>query len=140
MSRDEEWSKDITQEVFFNVLKRRETYKHTRFSSWIYTIARNLCTDHYHKQKKNLKELSELGYLGSMDDNREAPGSEDRLREALDLLPADDKELIIMSKYQKMKYKEIADIMGATTTAIKTKTHRAMVKLRTHYFQNTQSI
>ena len=140
MIRDEEISKDITQDVFFKILKHRATFKNTRFSPWIYTIARNLCSDHYQSQKKTKKYLTDLTYLESLGDESESLGSENRLRAALDLLATDDKELIIMSKYQKMKYKEIAEITGSTVTAAKTKTHRAMMKLRTHYFKNTQSI
>ena len=50
-------------------------------------------------------------------------------------LNTDDKEILILSKFQQMKYKEIAQIMNVTENTIKVKVHRAIKKLRENYFQ-----
>ncbi|MEM6769383.1 MAG: sigma factor, partial [Bacteroidota bacterium] len=47
LSGEREASKDITQEVFYRVLKFRATYRATTFATWLYAIARNLCYDHH---------------------------------------------------------------------------------------------
>jgi len=136
MCRDEEVSKDLTQEVFYKMIKHRNTYKYTRFSSWVYTIARNLCKDHYQRSNKIQKQLNEFQYVNQSSPTVEHPiGNETQLRAALEQLSPADRELIIMSKFQKMKYQEIAEIVGSTVGAVKTKTHRAIGKLRLQYFK-----
>ena len=50
---------------------------------------------------------------------------------ALNLLPPEEKELIVLTKFQKMKFAEVAAIMGMTENAVKVKSHRTIKKLRT---------
>lgn len=134
--KDQEISKDITQDTFYKVIKHRHTYKNTRFSAWIYTIARNLCNDYFNNQTKKEAYFTDLRttYNG-IEETSESMGNEDQLMQALNNLSLADKELIVMSKFQKMKYQEIAEVIGTSTGAVKTRTHRAMLKLRAQYFK-----
>ncbi|MBV7270729.1 RNA polymerase sigma factor [Winogradskyella luteola] len=140
MTKDKDLSKDITQEVFYKVIKHRKTYRQNKFSSWIYAIARNLCKDHYkilnkteRLNDKNLKDTY------SINDNRSEPlGNISQLNFALDQLSNSDRELIVMGKYQGLKYYEIAKITDSTLGAVKTKMHRAMQKLKDSYFLKTK--
>ena len=50
MSGDVMLSEDLTQEVFYKVMKYRETYNNGRFVSWLFTIARNSLKTHMKKQ------------------------------------------------------------------------------------------
>jgi len=58
------------------------------------------------------------------------------LNKALGKLNPNDRELVIMNRYQGIKYQEIAEITGSTAGAVKTKVHRAIHKLKEHYLQN----
>ncbi len=136
MTKDKDVSKDITQEVFYKVLKHRETYRLNKFSSWIYAIARNLCKDHY-KIANKTKRLTnkDLKYTHKINETRLEPvGNIRQLNFALNQLNHSDRELIVMGKYQGLKYHEIAEITNATEGAVKTKMHRAMHKLKDFYF------
>lgn len=140
MTQDKDLSKDITQEVFYKVLKHRETYRQNKFSSWIYAIARNLCNDYYKilnkTQRLNDKDLNEIYKIS--DPIPEPLGNIRQLNFALDRLSNSDRELIVMGKYQGLKYHEIAEITDSTLGAVKTKMHRAMQKLKDSYFLKTK--
>jgi len=140
MTKDKDLSKDITQDVFYKVLKHRETYRQNKFSSWIYAIARNLCKDHYKILNKTQqlidKDLKDVYPIN--DTIPELLGNIRQLNFALDQLSNSDRELIVMGKYQGLKYHEIAEITGSTLGAVKTKMHRAMQKLKDSYFLKTK--
>ena len=58
---------------------------------------------------------------------------------ALNSLNEKDKELIIMNRIDGIKYEQIAEIIDSNTTAVKTKIHRIVKKLRTNYFETLAS-
>jgi len=138
MTRDKDISNDITQEVFYKAIKYRRTYKNAKFSSWIYSIARNLCNDHFRSLRKTEQKIEDLRFTSEQDESHkiEPIGSVEQLNSALKKLSIGDRELIIMSRYQGMRYSEIAEITGSTVGAVKTKIHRALQKLKDHYFAN----
>jgi len=131
-------SEDLTQDVFYKVMKYRTSYKKGNFAAWIYTVARNIFASHYQKQKKKgANELDEK-YLKS-DDKLTTDSNEDEinhLQRALLKLNPDDRELIIMNRYQEIKYHEMAEIIGSTEGAVKVRVHRAIKKLKEVYFKN----
>jgi len=131
-------SEDLTQDVFYKVMKYRTSYKKGNFAAWIYTVARNIFASYYQKQKKQgTNELDEK-YLKS-DDKLTSDSNEDEinhLQRALLKLNPDDRELIIMNRYQEIKYHEMAEIIGSTEGAVKVRVHRAIKKLKEVYFQN----
>lgn len=136
MTRDEIVSQDITQEVFYKMIKYRRSYKEGKFSAWIYTIARNIFMDYYQKQKNKDVQLNAEIY-GEEDKNySEINETNEQLYRALNGLNKSDKELIVMNRFQNIKYKEIAQILGSTEGAVKTKIHRAIFKLKELYLQN----
>ncbi|MBQ0733975.1 RNA polymerase sigma factor [Aquimarina celericrescens] len=137
MTRDQDVSQDITQEVFYKVLKYRTSYKKGKFSSWIYTIARNVFSDHYQKQKNKDQRLNDIHYktIGQETNSVDDEEIKEQLHLALMKLSHSDRELIIMNRYQGIKYQEIAEIMDSTEGAVKTKVHRAIHKLKEYYLQ-----
>ncbi len=131
-------SEDLTQDVFYKILKYRTSYKNGNFASWIYTVARNIFSSYYQKQKKESANMLNEGVLK---DNEKlvTETNEDELhhlQKAILKLNYSDRELIIMNRYQEIKYQEIAEIMGSSEGAIKVKMHRALKKLKEIYFQN----
>lgn len=136
MTRDREVSQDITQEVFYKALKYRASYKNGKFSAWIYTIARNIFSDHYQKQKNRDQRLEDKLYKIEEPNHTQGRETSEELNRALDQLSTSDRELIIMNRYQGIKYQEMAKIIGSTEGAVKTKVHRAIHKLKEYYLQN----
>ncbi len=137
MTRERDVSQDITQEVFYKALKYRTSYKKGKFSSWIYTIARNIFSDHYQSQKNKEQRLDEIGYKIEREEIYQLEKDEikEQLNKALAQLNQSDRELVIMNRYQGIKYQELAEITGSTAGAVKTKVHRAIHKLKDHYQQ-----
>lgn len=138
MTRDRDISQDITQEVFYKAIKYRSSYKNGKFSSWMYTIARNVFSDHYQAQKNKNQRLEDIKYKikDQETDFTETNETCEQLNQALNQLNESDKELVIMNRYQGIKYQEIAEITGSTSGAVKTKVHRAIHKLKNYYLQN----
>lgn len=140
MLRDKDISRDVTQEVFYRVIKSRHTYKGMKFAPWIYTIARNLCRDQFiHKTRMVTHQTEQENLEGLVEEKQETIGSDELLNQALNRLSVEDKELILMSRFQKLKYSEIAEIADTTVGAVKTRVHRAIMKLKVEYFKIDES-
>lgn len=138
MIRNKSVSEDLTQDVFYKIMKYRASYKNGNFAAWIYTVARNIFASYYQKQKKeNTNELNEN--VIKSDQKFSSDTNEDEinhLQKALLKLNHTDRELIIMNRYQEIKYHEMAEIIGSSEGAIKVRVHRALKKLKDIYFQN----
>jgi len=134
-------SQDLTQNVFHRIIKYRKSYREDyQFKPWIFSIARNVLMDHIKEEKKHRgeeiqEELTGNFFEESYLDQTERIEKEKTLQKALLKLKDDERDVLILSKYQQMKYNEIAQIMNVTESAIKVKVHRAIKKLRETYFQ-----
>ena len=136
MVKDVAVCEDLTQNVFLKVIKYKHSYKGGKFVSWIFKIARNLFYDHYQEQKKtqSFEDIDDV--TGEIDEETiEKEENVTHLMKALNELNEKDKELIVMNRIEGIKYEQIAEIVGSNTTAIKTKIHRIVKKLRTNYFE-----
>lgn len=130
-------SEDLTQDVFIKVIRYRTSYKNGNFAAWIFTIARNIFSTHYQKTKKersNVIDDDKLDANGALvsESNQEEI---EHLQKALLKLSNSDRELIVMHRFQEIKYEQIAQIVGSTENAVKVKVHRALKKLKEIYFQ-----
>lgn len=130
-------SEDLTQDVFIKVMKYRTSYKNGNFAAWIYTIARNIFSSHYQKIKKERTNLIDDDKLDANETLVSESNQEelDHLQKALLQLSNSDRELIVMHRFQEIKYEQIAKIIGSTENAVKVKVHRALKKLKEIYFQ-----
>ncbi len=135
MSRDKMLSEDITQDVFYKIIKYRRSYNNGKFVSWLFTIARNSLTSHYKTQAGREVRLERIP-PGHPEEQPPVMEEYSQLQLALDRLPASDRELLILHRLQEIKYEDLADILGSTTGAIKTKVSRALKKLKKIYFEN----
>jgi len=138
MIHNKDVSEDLTQDVFYKVMKYRTSYKNGNFTSWIYTVARNIFSSYYQKQKKQSASTLDEKFIKS-DEKLDSDTNEDEinhLQRALLKLNHTDRELIIMNRYQEIKYAEMAEIIGSSEGAIKVRVHRALKKLKEIYFQN----
>jgi len=136
MVKDVAICEDLTQNVFLKVIKYKHSYKGGKFASWIFKIARNLFYDHYQEQKKTqaFEDIDDV--TGELDEETiEKEEEVSHLMRVLNNLNEKDKELIVMNRINGIKYEQIAEIVGSNTTAVKTKIHRIVQKLRTNYFE-----
>lgn len=135
MKPDVALCEDLTQNVFYKVIRYRHSYKGGNFASWMFTIARNLFNDEMQKHKNrtsvSLDDLQVVAETEEEDQSEEVK----RLHVVLNKLPIADKELIVMSRFQGMKYQQIAEVIGSNEIAVKTRIHRILKKIRTLYFQ-----
>lgn len=133
-------SEDMVQNVFFRMLKYRHTYKgEGSFKTWIYHLSRNVFADQYRKNKRfNFSEdMAKYETTIEKEQNQEELLIEyqDRilLRRAIGQLSEEKRELLILSKYQGLKYEEIADILNCSAGALKVRLHRIIKELQTSF-------
>jgi len=136
MTRDKAVAEDLTQTVFYKAIRYRTSYKGGQFVSWIFKIARNVFSDHYQKSKKTLNNI-DIDFVAhkSEDDVLDRKEELAHLHSALNRLNVEEKELIIMNRFQGIKYDQIAQITESSEGAVKVKVHRIIKKLKTVYFQ-----
>jgi RNA polymerase sigma-70 factor (ECF subfamily) len=136
MIRDKAVCEDMTQTVFYKVMRYRTSYKGGQFVSWIFKIARNVFSDHYQKSKKtsNTEDL-ELIVNKNADNKVEINDDIAHLHNALNKLNKEERELIVLNRFQGIKYDKLADIVGSTEGAVKVKVHRIIKKLKTVYLE-----
>jgi RNA polymerase sigma-70 factor, ECF subfamily len=135
MTGNRAWSEDMVQEVFYRVLKSRETFwKDAPFATWLYRIARNLYLDQIKRRKREvaLEDWDAPAREGASAERRE---EEALLRRALMELPPEKREVLVLSRYQEMKYDEIAELIGCEVATVKTRVHRALKSLRETYLE-----
>jgi RNA polymerase sigma-70 factor (ECF subfamily) len=139
---DAELSQELTQQIFVRVFERRASFsgREGKFRPWLYKISRNLWMDHLRVAGPKTRMTVELTEIYETADIQERNFTEEefkRLDFAIRLLPDDLKESIILSKYQYLKYAEIAQIMQISEAAVKTRVHRAIKTLREIYFDKS---
>ena len=130
-------SEDLVQSVFERMLKYRTTYSGTgAFTTWMFSIARNAHIDHFRKQKR-LKEdeiLDEERIVGETPSGYAEMDERSRkkllLEQALEQLDEDKREVVILSRYEGLRYQEIAEIQGVSESAVKVRMFRAMKELK----------
>jgi len=102
-------------------------------------MARNVHIDHYNKTKYFIQDYDDPNKANL--DQREALEVMEKkqryevLKEALDLLSVEQREILELSRFQDLKYDEISQITGASVGAVKVKVHRAIKKLKELYFE-----
>lgn len=140
MTMDRELAEDLTQNVFLRIIKYRSSYREgARFQSWIYQVARNIFSDHYQSHKNKFSDFVDVekisDYMPESEENEMWNEREKLLHQSMAKLGDEQRELLILTRFQQMKYEEVALIMDTTVANIKVKVHRAIAKLREHYFE-----
>ncbi len=135
--KNSEAAEDATQEVFVKMLKHANQFHgDAKLSTWLFSITANWCRDYLRKADNKSKESEDV--LISLpapselapDRNLERRESERRVQRALQSLTAEQREAILLSRYQGLSYAEIAQIAGCSEGAVKTRVFRAMETLK----------
>ncbi len=137
--RDEAKAQDATQEIFIKVLLNIIKFnRKAKFSTWLYSITYNYCIDSIRKGKKNrsvsVENVAEIkDDIDDVDDSRILETNIIRLKEVLNVIPVDDKIVLLMKYQDDMSIKEIGLALAKSESAIKMKIKRAKEKFVKHY-------
>ena len=135
--KNAEAAEDAVQEVFVKMLKyANQFHGDAKLSTWLFSITANWCRDYLRKADNKYKESEDV--LVSLpapselspDRNLEKRENEQRVRRALEELTPEQREAILLSRYQGLSYAEIAQIAGCSEGAVKTRVFRAMETLK----------
>lgn len=122
---------DLTQETFCRFICSVDTYKYRNLKGYLLTIARNLCMD-YLRENTMTESLTQSAWSGEFPPQEPdaASGSADAYKQTEDRMllslllaeiPAEQREVIILRYYHELKYHEIAKILGANLSTVKSR-------------------
>jgi RNA polymerase sigma-70 factor, ECF subfamily len=127
-------AEDLTSQTFMKALDHMHSYdvRKGAFSTWLYRIARNTVHDHF-RVTRPTQDIDDVWDLAG-DENPflDASASLDaqQVRDALNSLPKDKRDIVIMRLWDGLSYKEIADLTGKSEAACKMTFSRAVADLR----------
>jgi len=132
-------AEDLTQDIFLKIFKALASFdRRANFQTWIISISRNLCIDHYRSVRKERQTIAR-----EVDTTDLQPASSDRgpyqaaehqdlrglLRLALQKLPLTLRTAVILRDLQELSYQEIADRLGLPEGTVKSRINRGRIEL-----------
>jgi RNA polymerase sigma-70 factor (ECF subfamily) len=145
MVRDPEDAREIAQEAFVKAFKKIDTFRlDSRFYTWLYRITFNLCIDHHRRMKHRRTDEyddqrssgADAGVieLASRRDNPSANVDRKHLRErimdAFDKLPDDQRQVVVLRELEEMSYREIAQVLEIPEGTVMSRLYYARRKLQ----------
>jgi len=132
-------AEDLTQDIFLKIFKALKTFdRRANFQTWIVSISRNLCIDHYRSVRKERQTIAR-----DVDSNDLQPATLERgpyaqaehqdlraqLRQALETLPITLRTAVVLRDLQELSYQEIADRLGLPEGTVKSRINRGRIEL-----------
>ena len=132
-------AEDLAQDIFLKIFKALATFdRRANFQTWIISISRNLCIDHYRSVRKERQTMARDVEMSDLQ-----PASTDRgpyaaaehqdlkamLRQALDALPVTLRTAVVLRDLQELSYQEIADRLGLPEGTVKSRINRGRIEL-----------
>jgi RNA polymerase sigma-70 factor (ECF subfamily) len=132
-------AEDLTQDIFLKIFKALATFdRRANFQTWIISISRNLCIDHYRSVRKERQTIAR-----DVDSNDLQPATKERgpyamaehqdlraqLRQALEALPVTLRTAVVLRDLQELSYQEIADRLGLPEGTVKSRINRGRIEL-----------
>lgn len=147
--RNQATAEEILQDAWLRILQGAADFQRaSKFSTWAYTVARNLCIDQarraVHRRHPSLdapsgRERDEEGPSlgervadGGRAVDRQAIGNELQLQlaAAIEALPDDQREVFLLREYSNLPFKEIAEVVGAPENTVKSRMRYALERLQ----------
>jgi RNA polymerase sigma-70 factor, ECF subfamily len=151
--RDTEAASDLLQEVFTRVIQHSgEFNRSSKFSTWLYAIARNMCIDHMrrmsHRRHASLDSPGPNGSGGGdgsavapwvervaleqpgVDSSAASGGLRSRIAQAIENLPTEQREVFLMRQLQQLPFAEIAVVVGVSENTVKSRMRYALERLQ----------
>ncbi len=140
---DRDAAEDLVQIVFQRILKYRHTYRDEgKFSAWMYHLARRVAADHYRRSARQGDATDPADFDRVSDDGARHAGETAAKRDDLDVmqnalacLPTEQREILILHRFQHLPHQDIARLLNISTGAAKVRVHRALAALRDRFFQ-----
>jgi RNA polymerase sigma-70 factor (ECF subfamily) len=134
-------AEDLLQDVLLKVVQSSSEFKHeARFSTWVYTIARNLCIDHFRKMSvrhhDSLDDAPEgarsrdPGLGGDVERVAQSRELRDHIVAAVEALPDDQREVFLLREIANLPFKEIAVITDTPENTVKSRMRYALERLQ----------
>lgn len=132
-------AEDLTQDIFLKIFKALNTFdRRANFQTWIISISRNLCIDHYRSVRKERQTIAR-----DVDSSELQPATHERgpyaqaehqdlraqLRQALETLPVALRTAVVLRDLQELSYQEIADRLGLPEGTVKSRINRGRIEL-----------
>ena len=127
--RDFSLADDIVQETYVKILEKAFSYrKGTNARAWVLSVARNLAIDLFRHRRFEGTEETFADQAMRFDESAVVSSME--VKQALDRLDDEERQIITLKIYAGLRHKEIASLLGMTEEAAKKKYQRAAAKLR----------
>src|ERR687890_2572969 len=132
-------AEDLTQDIFLKIFKALNTFdRRANFQTWIISISRNLCIDHYRSVRKERQTIAR-----DVDSSDLQPATAERgpyqaaehqdlkaqLRQALEMLPITLRTAVVLRDLQELSYQEIADRLHLPEGTVKSRINRGRTEL-----------
>ncbi|GAB3564518.1 RNA polymerase sigma factor [Spirosoma luteolum] len=141
-TKDPMQAEDLTHDIFLKLVVKLGSFKEqARFSTWLYSITYNYCTDHVRSPARRNEIYMDEGWerldVGEQEDNLEEIAEMEavRLKKALEYLGPDERSLLLMKYQDDISLRELADMSGITESAVKMRLKRSRDKLRKYYLE-----
>lgn len=128
LTGNENDSYDITQEVFLKFIRYVDTYQYKNLKGYLLIIARNLCYDHFRRKKDTVQTEGTIE-AGKEDAGLAVLENGMVLRQALQKITPEQREVIILRIYEELKFKEIARLLGCNISTVKSRYQWGIKKL-----------
>lgn len=140
--KDKYIAEDIFQDAFLKMIKTMRQGRYSeqgKFLPWAIRVAHNLCMDHFRKTKQNVPvtlpdgaDLSELlpGLADNAGEALERRQTHQSVRKLVELLPEEQREVIVLRMYGDLSFKEIADLTGSSINTALGRMRYGLINLR----------
>ena len=132
-------AEDLTQDIFLKIFKSLDTFdRRANFQTWLISISRNLCIDHYRSVRKERETIdrdvdagelmpaaSEAGAVAALEQRDRV----ELLKQALSALPDTLRTAVLMRDIQELSYQEIADRLRLPEGTVKSRINRGRTEL-----------
>lgn len=150
--KDTYLAEDLFQDVFIKIIDTLKNKRYTeegKFLPWALRIAHNLCVDYFRKVKRTpaIKTSDDQDIFEVINVSQEAPDqklmrgeSHDKVRRMLDLLPQEQREIIVLRHYANLSFKEIAEITNCSINTALGRMRYGLINLRKMMTENQMTL
>lgn len=150
--KDTYLAEDLFQDVFIKIIDTLKNKRYTeegKFLPWALRIAHNLCVDYFRKVKRTpaIKTSDDQDIFEVINVSQEAPDqklmrgeSHEKVRRMLDLLPEEQREIIVLRHYANLSFKEIAEITNCSINTALGRMRYGLINLRKMMTENQMTL
>jgi RNA polymerase sigma factor (sigma-70 family) len=150
--KDTYLAEDLFQDVFIKIIDTLKNKRYTeegKFLPWALRIAHNLCVDYFRKVKRTpaIKTSDDQDIFEVINVSQEAPDqklmrgeSHDKVRRMLDILPEEQREIIVLRHYANLSFKEIAEITNCSINTALGRMRYGLINLRKMMTENQMTL